>query len=288
MDLKRITDAARIESDFVRAVVNMDHRQASALHLGDARAYLIDAGAAADPTAIDFGDDPVNLEARLDGFVDYWRFSQLRDQLAGEDKPKRITMRINSPGGLAWSGYAMYNLLREYASAGTEVVTIAAGRVGSAASLVYMAGDKRQMPKNLATIMFHEASSLFLSVGMGPARKLRNLDPASELAKSVQTLESIDDAIAEMLADRSKMSKKRAAAYLEEERYENPKEALKLGFATEILEDAPPVNPPVEPTPEPPPENPGEHFKPESKATNTDESREGAGQAFAMALELAE
>src|SRR5512143_723318 len=64
----------------------------------------------------------------------------------------RLDIRINSPGGSAWDGIAIYNVLRRHPAAKTVYVD---GVALSAASLVAMAGDRIIMPQN-AMMMIHD------------------------------------------------------------------------------------------------------------------------------------
>ena len=62
-----------------------------------------------------------------------------------------ITLTINSPGGSVFDALAIYNALR---NSGGEVTTKVMGVAASAASLIFMAGDKRVMPEN-TFLMIH-------------------------------------------------------------------------------------------------------------------------------------
>ena len=242
--LQQAIEAAQRETAAISAIVNSDEKVRSALGWGAAYDRLVAQGAG-EPVNIvtPSGGKPKEgekVDLRIDGFIGYFEVSDIRNILAAKTKPKEITLRLSTPGGSVWSGYAIYQLLRQAAQEGAKVTTVAAGRVASAGALIFMAGDHRVMPKNLATIMFHRSMTLFITGAFGNVEELEKLDPAKDLELAIGPLKSIDDAIAEMLADRSKMSKPKAAKYLEKEAYENPKEALRLGFATEITEDTPP------------------------------------------------
>ncbi len=58
-----------------------------------------------------------------------------------EDPAKPITVYINSPGGAADSGFAIYDVLR---FARPQVRTVCSGLCASAAIVVFLAGDKGQ------------------------------------------------------------------------------------------------------------------------------------------------
>jgi len=62
---------------------------------------------------------------------------------------KQITVRINSLGGYAHSGIAIYNALQQHPG---KVVTIVEGLAASAASIVAMAGETRMLPGSMLMI----------------------------------------------------------------------------------------------------------------------------------------
>ncbi len=77
-------------------------------------------------------------------------------QLKALGPVKNINLRINSPGGVATDGVAMYNMLRNHpATVNVKVDGIAA----SAASLVAMAGDTIEMPDN-TFMLIHRPSTM--------------------------------------------------------------------------------------------------------------------------------
>lgn len=59
-----------------------------------------------------------------------------------ESPSAAVTVRINSPGGLAYDGIKIYNLLANHSG---HVTTINEGLAYSAGSVIFMAGDTRQM-----------------------------------------------------------------------------------------------------------------------------------------------
>src|SRR4051812_38295847 len=69
-----------------------------------------------------------------------------------EHGPGDVTVRINSPGGNAVDGVAIYSLLRAHSG---EVTTVVDGVAASAASLIFMAGAKREI-RGGAMVMIHD------------------------------------------------------------------------------------------------------------------------------------
>jgi ATP-dependent Clp endopeptidase proteolytic subunit ClpP len=65
-----------------------------------------------------------------------------------------IVIHINSPGGDAYSGLALYDFIK---SSQIPVTTIVEGIAASAASLLFLAGGKRAMTQN-STVMIHQCS----------------------------------------------------------------------------------------------------------------------------------
>lgn len=97
-----------------------------------------------------------------------------------------IDLHINSPGGLAWDGIAIYSALRNHAA--TVDVSID-GIAASAASFVAQAGDTVTIEKP-AKMMIHDAAGLALG----------NADDMRDMAA---ILDDLSDAIAGIYADRA-------------------------------------------------------------------------------------
>ncbi len=85
----------------------------------------------------------------------YQRVAQSVTMLEQADPEGRITVYVNSPGGSADSGFAIYDLLR---FTSCPVRTIANGMVASSAVLVYLAGEERlSLPS--ARFLLHQPST---------------------------------------------------------------------------------------------------------------------------------
>ena len=65
-----------------------------------------------------------------------------------------LVIHINSPGGDAYAGLALYDFIK---SSQIPVTTVVEGIAASAASLIFLAGEKRMMTQN-STIMIHQCS----------------------------------------------------------------------------------------------------------------------------------
>ena len=128
-----------------------------------------------------------------------------------------INVHINSYGGDVSEGLAIYNVLREHKA---QIVTICDGFACSAASVVFMAGDRRVMqPASL--LMIHNA----WTVAMGNAAQLR---------KTADDIETITQASVEAYKKVATISEEEIKALMGAETWILPKDAVEYGFATEI------------------------------------------------------
>lgn len=139
----------------------------------------------------------------------------------GDLNGKALTVRINSYGGEVAEGLAIYNLLKSYAG---EVTTICDGFACSAASVVFMAGAKRIMPRS-SLLMIHNAWTW----ASGDADDLRKA--ADDIEKITQPSIEIYTSVSNLDADEIK-------AMMDAETWIDADEALNFGFATEISEEA--------------------------------------------------
>jgi ATP-dependent protease ClpP protease subunit len=139
----------------------------------------------------------------------------------GEDAP--VTILINSPGGDLFEGIGIYNLLKEHKG---EITVKVIGLAASAASLIAMAGSegKIQISKT-AFFMIHNAWTR----ASGDRNKLREV---------AEYLEPLDNTIAEVYIDRSKLeNKEEVAAFMDGEKWFTGAEALEVGLADTLLEE---------------------------------------------------
>ena len=134
---------------------------------------------------------------------------------------KALIVRINSYGGEVAEGLAIYNLLKSYEG---EVTTICDGFACSAASVVFMAGTKRIMPRS-SLLMIHNAWTW----ASGDANDLRKA--ADDLEKITQPSVEIHTSVSNLDADETK-------SMMDAETWIDADEALDYGFATEISEEA--------------------------------------------------
>jgi ATP-dependent Clp endopeptidase proteolytic subunit ClpP len=131
-----------------------------------------------------------------------------------------ITVRINSPGGSVFDGFAIYNLLRAHNGSVTVHVD---GLAASAASVVAMAGDDVVMGA-ASMMMIHDPWTM--SVG-----------DASEMRKTAETLDKIRDSIVDAYASKAAdMDRDEIAKMMAEETWMTASEAQGFGFANKLEE----------------------------------------------------
>lgn len=153
---------------------------------------------------------------------DYWgdetTSKSVRQWLASNAKAKEITVRLNSPGGDAFEGVAIYNALKRHEA---RIVVDVEGLAASAASVIAMAGDEIRVHQG-AQIMIHEAGSM----AWGNAKDLR---------KTADLLEKINAEVAEIYASRTGQTVARVLELMADETWMGAKDATSLGFADKAL-----------------------------------------------------
>lgn len=135
---------------------------------------------------------------------------------------KNLKVRINSYGGEVAQGLAIYNLLKDYKG---TVTTVCDGFACSAASVVFMAGTNRAMPKS-SLLMIHNAWSWASG-------------NANELRKIAEDLEKITQPSIEIYKSVSNLDEETIKQMMDDETWITAEEALEYGFATIIVEDNP-------------------------------------------------
>lgn len=131
-----------------------------------------------------------------------------------------LTVRINSYGGEVSQGLAIYNLLKNYSGI---VKTVCDGFACSAASVIFMAGKSRIMPKS-SLLLIHNAWTWT----SGDANALR---------KEADDLEKITLPSVEIYKANSNLSEDEIKAMMDDETWITAEEALQYGFATEVPEE---------------------------------------------------
>ena len=160
----------------------------------------------------------------LDEEIGFWG-TQAKDFRAQLDavEGNELVVEINSVGGDVMAGLGIYNMLRSWAKDGKTVTTRVTGVAASIASIIALAGDKREMPKNTFA-MVHQASTF--AVGT-----------ADDMRDAADTLDKVDGSLRGIYMDRMGVDEAKAAEIMAKDTYLTADECLDLGFATALLDD---------------------------------------------------
>ncbi len=164
---------------------------------------------------------PVNdNEILLSGFVgdsffdDGFTLNEVVDALASVGRGTDIVVRLNSGGGLAQEGVAIFNALKAHrGNVDLSVEAIAA----SAASIIAMGGDRITM-RTGAVMMIHDPMAF--TVGT-----------AADHEKSVEMLDVIAISLADVYAERTGLDVKEVRADMKAETWLTSEEAVERGYA---------------------------------------------------------
>jgi ATP-dependent protease ClpP protease subunit len=129
-----------------------------------------------------------------------------------------LRVRINSPGGDAFDGFAIYNLLASYDG---DVSVLIDGIAASAASYVAMAAD---------TVEMQPASFMMIHNGWTIA-----VGDKGHLQTQISALSKIDETQAKIFAGRTGLETDEIAAMLAAETWFTSDEAVMSGFADGIF-----------------------------------------------------
>jgi ATP-dependent Clp endopeptidase proteolytic subunit ClpP len=137
---------------------------------------------------------------------------------------KKLTIRINSPGGDVWDAHAIYNAIKSHPS---KPITRIESLAASAASYIAVAGSQRQAYKN-TMIMIHEPMSGIFG----------NQYEAREMA---DILEQVSNSMIDMYADNTSVGKREIKDMLKAETWMSAKVAKEKGFIDTIIEAGKPI-----------------------------------------------
>jgi ATP-dependent protease ClpP protease subunit len=126
-----------------------------------------------------------------------------------------ITVRLNSGGGAATEGAAIYNALKRHDG---KVTVSIDGIAASAASLIAMAGDEIVMPLG-SLMMLHEPAGI-------------TFGPADAHRKTAATLDTMIGVYAQVYAARSGRPEKDIRKLMKDETWLTAREAVENGLAT--------------------------------------------------------
>lgn len=149
------------------------------------------------------------------------QFLYLESEAPGEE----IVFCINSPGGDVTSGLAVYDLLRMLQS---PVRTVCIGTAASMGSLLFLAGDKREMLPH-ARIMIHDPSY--------SKADFSHMKPG-EIEKELDDLKKCRDTLCTVIAERTGHSFEEICEKTKSDTYFSAEEAIGYGLATGLLGSA--------------------------------------------------
>lgn len=150
-------------------------------------------------------------------FGDVLSARELFKDISSFDNIKFINVFINSNGGEVAEGLAIYNILKRHDA---FVTTFCDGFACSAASIVFLAGDKRVM-SNASLLMVHNA----WNYGVGNANDFR---------KFADDLDKITEASINAYLDNSSLDREKVIELLDNESWICADDAFEFGFATDI------------------------------------------------------
>lgn len=178
--------------------------------------------------------EPESAELRIDGDIvddeDAWLYdwfgdphaapSEMRDALA-ELGQRPLTVWIDSYGGSTFAGIGIYNALKAYPG---RVSVLIDSKAMSAATIIAMAGDTVEMTPG-AIFMIHNPWTSAIGY-------------ADEMRKTADVLDTVKDAIINVYTQRTHLSREHISELMDEETYMSAQQAVDLGFADSIRQEA--------------------------------------------------
>lgn len=153
---------------------------------------------------------------------DYWWDSTSAadvDRALKDVTSKTIHVHLNSGGGDAFDGIAIYNQLKNHAA---EVVIHIDGLAASAASIIAMAGDKVYMNAG-SMLMIHEASTFAYGT-------------KADINKTLGALTGLDASLVDVYMTRFAGDREEVETLLTNETWMTASESITFGFADEEVE----------------------------------------------------
>ena len=178
--------------------------------------------------------DEKTVELRIDGDIvddsDVWLYEWIGETCTSPNafrealnayKGMNINVWVDSFGGSVFAATGIYNALTEHVRQGGTVTTIGDGKVMSAATVIFMAGQKRQVTKG-CVFMIHNPLT---SVG----------GYAEDLRKTADILDVVKESIINAYESTGK-SREELSDMMNAETYMDASQTVQEGFATEILQ----------------------------------------------------
>ena len=142
--------------------------------------------------------------------------------LESENPKKDISFYINSPGGIVWSGLAIYDTMQYISS---KIMTICIGQAASAGSLLLTAGEKGMrysLPNS--RIMVHQPSG-------GYQGQVTDIEiQTNEIRRSKQRLN-------EIYSKHTGKKIEEITSIMERDKYFTPEEAIQFGLIDKMIQN---------------------------------------------------
>tara|TARA_R110002020_G_scaffold125388_3_gene282599 strand:+ start:2254 stop:3405 length:1152 start_codon:yes stop_codon:yes gene_type:complete len=135
-------------------------------------------------------------------------------------KGDKLKVLIASPGGSAVQGLMIHEALK---TSGKEVTTVALGLGASAAFIIFLAGDRREMGDT--------------SLLMGHSSRNNLSGTAAKIREDLAAMDAIDERMKSAIMAASGMSDKDATELLSKDTFMNSETAIELGLATDSIQD---------------------------------------------------
>lgn len=159
------------------------------------------------------GDIEVNIYGEIGFEVEAQEFIENVKALS----PKKLVVRINSPGGSVFDGLAIYNYL---VSCGADVECWIDGLAASAASVIACAG-KLIMPEN-AILMLHNVHGV--AVG-----------ESSDMRKQAEVMDKLKESLVSIYQKKSGLGTEEIEEMMDKETWLRGNEAKEKGFCDEVV-----------------------------------------------------
>ncbi|QPC48417.1 Clp protease ClpP [Mangrovibacillus cuniculi] len=138
------------------------------------------------------------------------------DRALKEANGNNLEVHINSPGGDAFMGIAIYNRLKRYPG---NVKVYVDGWACSAASIIAMAADDLVMGMG-SMLMIHEASNIVWGT-------------KTAMRKEAEILDELEEGIIDIYMTKATVSREEIRTKVDAETWFSAKSALEIGFATQ-------------------------------------------------------
>lgn len=170
----------------------------------------------------------VEGEIRISGEITKWAWEEYGEtsslvfakQLEEIKNCKKISIKINSPGGDISEALSIYHEIRRL-SKDKEITAYIDGMACSAATLIAIAAEKTVMGKGCYFMIHNPLAYLGYS-------------NTEEMQKAIEHLNKTKENILDLYEEKSSLSREEIAKKMDEETFFNANEALEAGFIDEI------------------------------------------------------